>query len=129
LFFKNAAKLNDKGVPANSLILQGVWASALCLSGSYGDLLEYSTFASLIFYMVTIAAIFILRKKEPLTERPYKAFGYPVVPALYILITLAICIDLLYFKTRNTGIGLLIVALGIPVYYFTVSRKNVQKVN
>lgn len=129
LFFKNAAKLNDKGVPANSLILQGVWASALCLSGSYGDLLEYSTFASLIFYMVTIAAIFILRKKEPLTERPYKAFGYPIVPALYILITLAICIDLLYFKTRNTGIGLLIVALGIPVYYFTVSRKNAEKVN
>lgn len=72
---------------------------------------------------------FLFCEKEPLTERPYKAFGYPIIPALYILITLAICIDLLYFKTRNTGIGLLIVALGIPVYYFTVSRKNAEKVN
>lgn len=124
LFFKNAGKLNSKNVPANSLILQGIWASVLCLSGSYGDLLEYSTFASLIFYMITIAAIFILRKKEPSTERPYKAFGYPVIPVLYIIVTFAICADLLYFKTMSTGIGLFIVALGIPVYYFISSRNK-----
>ena len=124
LFFKKAAELNKNQVPAWSLLLQGIWASVLCLSGSYGDLLEYSTFASLIFYCITIAGVFILRKKEPDLERPYKAFGYPIVPALYILITAAICIDLLYFKTQNTGMGLLIVLLGIPVYYYMLSRKK-----
>ncbi|HEY1038513.1 MAG TPA: amino acid permease, partial [Bacteroidia bacterium] len=123
LFFKRAANLNSKDVPVSSLIFQGIWASVLCLTGSYGDLLEYSTFASLVFYMVTIGAIFILRKKEPTMERPYKAFGYPVVPALYIIITLAICIDLLYFKTTSTGMGLLIVALGIPVYYLVAKKQ------
>jgi APA family basic amino acid/polyamine antiporter len=122
LFFKRAEKLNNKGVPASSLLFQGIWASVLCLSGSYNDLLEYATFASLIFYMVTILAIFILRKKDPLAERPYKAFGYPVVPALYILVTFAICADLLYFKTASTGIGLCIVALGIPVYYLIAKK-------
>jgi APA family basic amino acid/polyamine antiporter len=122
LFFKKAGIENKKGVPANSLILQGVWASVLCLSGSYGTLLEYSTFASLLFYIVTIAAIFILRKKEPDMLRPYKAFGYPIVPLLYIIVTFAICLDLLYFKTASTGMGLIIVALGIPVY-FLVKKK------
>ncbi|MBC7865413.1 MAG: amino acid permease, partial [Bacteroidia bacterium] len=122
LFFKKAGDLNNKGVPATSLVIQGIWAAVLCLSGSYNDLLEYSTFASLLFYIITIAGIFILRKKEPNTERPYKAFAYPVVPALYIIITLAICIDLLYFKPLFTGIGLGIVALGIPVYYLTKKK-------
>lgn len=124
LFFKKAAVLNDKQVPANALIFQGVWASLLCLSGSYGDLLEYSTFASLVFYIITIGALFILRKKEPELPRPYKAFGYPVIPLLYIVIATAICLDLLYFKTRNTGIGLLIVALGIPVFYLVNHKKE-----
>ncbi|MCD6067849.1 MAG: amino acid transporter [Bacteroidetes bacterium] len=124
LFFKRAAALNSKGVPGNSLVFQGIWASVLCLSGSYNDLLEYATFASLVFYMVTIGAIFILRKKDPLAERPYKAFGYPIVPALYIVVTFAICADLLYFKTASTGIGLCIVALGIPVYYFIARKKH-----
>jgi basic amino acid/polyamine antiporter, APA family len=119
LFFKKAAELNKNAVPARSLVIQGIWAGVLCLSGSYNDLLEYATFASLIFYIITIAGIFVLRKKEPLAERPYKAFGYPIIPALYILITTAICIDLLYFKPLFTGIGLGIVALGIPVYFLT----------
>ncbi|MFN6038386.1 MAG: APC family permease, partial [Bacteroidota bacterium] len=119
LFFKKAGTLNDNAVPSNSLIIQGIWASLLCLTGSYGDLLGYSTFASLIFYMITIAGIFILRKKEPNTERPYKAFGYPIIPALYILITFAICVDLLYFKPGPTFIGLGIVAIGIPVYFIS----------
>ncbi len=124
LFFKKASGLNSKGVPAYALILQGIWASALCLSGSYGDLLGYATFASLVFYIVTIAAIFVLRKKEPTAERPYKAFGYPVVPILYIVITLGICIDLLYYKFTQAGIGLGIVLLGIPVYYLFAPKRT-----
>jgi APA family basic amino acid/polyamine antiporter len=124
LFFKKAKENNSFGVPGYALVIQGVWASLLCLSGSYGDLLEYSTFASLVFYLVTITALFVLRKKEPGTPRPYKAWGYPLVPALYIILTSLICIDLVYNKTFNTGIGLVIVALGIPVYY--VMRKTAQ---
>lgn len=123
LFFKKAQELNTKSVPSFALWLQCAWASVLCLSGKYSDLLTYSTFASLIFYMLTIGGIFILRKKEPLAPRPYKAFGYPLVPVLYIIVVLAICIDLLYVDTKNTGIGLAIVALGVPVYYLTRKTK------
>ena len=126
LFFKKAQQLNKRQVPSIALWIQCVWACALCLSGQYGDLLEYATFASLLFYILTIAGIFILRKKEPNTERPYKAFGYPFIPALYILITSAICIDLLIYKTQNAGLGLLIVLTGIPVYYITqkIEKRN-----
>lgn len=123
LFFKQAKKLNRFNVPSVAMWIQGIWASLLCLSGKYGDLLVYSTFASLIFYILTIFGIFILRKKEPNTERPYKAFGYPVIPALYILVTLAICVDLLVYDFRNAGMGLIIVLLGIPVY-FVANRKQ-----
>jgi APA family basic amino acid/polyamine antiporter len=123
LFFKQAKKLNQFNVPSVAMWIQGIWASILCLSGKYGDLLVYSTFASLLFYILTIIGIFILRKKEPETERPYKAFGYPIIPALYILITLAICVDLLVYDLRNAGMGLLIVLLGIPIY-FIVGRKK-----
>jgi len=124
LFFKRAKDINSFGVPGYALVIQAVWASLLCLSGSYGDLLEYSTFASLLFYLVTIAGLFVLRKKEPETPRPYKAWGYPLVPAIYILLTTLICIDLVYNKTLNTGIGLVIVALGIPVYYVMKSKNQ-----
>jgi APA family basic amino acid/polyamine antiporter len=95
----------------------------LCISGKYGDLLTYSTFASLLFYILTIYGIFILRKKEPNVDRPYKAFGYPIIPAIYIVITSLICIILLIYDTTNTGLGLFIVALGIPVYYLTQGKK------
>ncbi len=122
LFFKGAATLNKKNVPSKALWLQCIWACVLCLSGKYGDLLTYATFASLLFYILTIAGIFVLRKKEPDTERPYKAFGYPVIPALYILVTTAICIDLLIYDTMNTGLGLMIVLIGIPIYYITQKR-------
>jgi APA family basic amino acid/polyamine antiporter len=112
---KQASKLNSNAVPAKALWLQCLWASLLCLSGTYGELLNYCTFGSLIFYMVTIAGIFVLRKKEPNVERPYKAFGFLLIPALYIIVTLSICLILLIDdKTRfDTGMGLLIAAVGI----------------
>ena len=126
LFLKQASTLNENGVPAKALWLQCLWASLLCLSGTYGELLNYCTFGSLLFYMVTIAGIFVLRRKEPNTERPYKAFGYPLVPILYLVVTLAICLILLIDdKTRfDTGMGLLIAAIGVPVYYFTTKTKK-----
>ncbi|MFO0356057.1 MAG: APC family permease [Sphingobacteriaceae bacterium] len=124
LFFKQAAKLNAHQVPATSLWIQCGWASVLCLSGSYGQLLTYATFSSLLFYIVTIAGLFVLRKKEPNTPRPYKAWGYPIVPFLYILITSLICIDLLVFSFTNSIIGIVIILLGIPVYYLFSKKQS-----
>jgi APA family basic amino acid/polyamine antiporter len=124
LFFKKAMQLNKHDVPAKALWVQCLWACILCVSGKFGDLLTYATFASLLFYILTIGGIFILRKREPEAERPYKAFGYPVIPALYIVITAAICITLLIYDTFNTGLGLCIVALGIPVYYLAMNLKE-----
>lgn len=127
LFFKQAAQLNKYGVPGKALWLQGIWACLLCLSGSYGDLLNYATFSSLIFYVVTILALFWLRKKEPHAERPYKAFGYPLIPALYILVTTAICINLVVFEPFNTSMGLAIIAIGVPVYFvFKLKSKTLN---
>jgi len=117
LFFKRAGDLNSKGVPAFALSVQAVWASLLCLSGTYGQLLDYVVFAVLIFYCLTIAGIFILRKKKPDAPRSYKAIGYPVVPALYILLAFSISVILLITKPLYTWPGLFIVLLGIPVYY------------
>lgn len=124
LFIKQAATLNKNAVPEKALWLQCLWASLLCLSGTYGDLLDYCTFASLVFYMITIAGLFQLRRTEPNAERPYRAFGYPVVPALYIVATLVICVILLYTKTFNTGMGLLIAGIGVPVFYLTQRGKK-----
>jgi basic amino acid/polyamine antiporter, APA family len=122
LFFKQASELNQNNVPEKALWVQCIWACILCVSGKYGDLLTYATFASLLFYILTIYGIFILRKKEPDAERPYKAFGYPIIPAIYILISAAICVTLLVYDTANTGLGLFIVALGIPIYYVTKAK-------
>jgi APA family basic amino acid/polyamine antiporter len=121
LFFKGAGELNKNAVPAKALWLQCLWASLLCLSGTYGQLLNYTVFGSLIFYVVTIGGVFILRKKEPNAERPYKAFGYPLIPAFYIIAGLGISIILLIdSQTRiDSGMGLLIAALGIPIYFLT----------
>jgi APA family basic amino acid/polyamine antiporter len=127
LFFKKATKLNKYNVPQNALILQGIWASALCLSGSYGDLLDYATFSSLLFYIITIVGLFVLRKKMPVAHRPYKAFGYPFVPALYIVLTSLVCLDLLVYKTFNTGMGLVIIAIGVPVYFLFKQKNNVSE--
>ncbi|PRZ24026.1 APC family permease [Flavobacterium granuli] len=124
LFFRQATELNNNQVPAKALWVQCIWACVLCVSGKFGDLLTYATFASLLFYILTILGVFILRKKEPNADRPYKAFGYPFVPALYIVVTSAICMTLLIYDTFNTGLGLCIVALGIPVYYFVMNKKD-----
>lgn len=123
LFFKKAAQLNKASVPAWSIWAQCIWASALCLTGKYGDLLDFVVIIVLIFYILTIYGIFILRKKMPNAERPYKAFGYPLLPALYILITVAICMALLYTKPSTCGWGVLIMLIGIPVYYLTKAKE------
>lgn len=122
LFFKKAGTLNKFGVPGFALMTQAVWASVLCLSGTYGDLLDYCTFASLLFYIVTIGGIFILRKREPDAERPYKAVAYPFLPLLYVIVAGAICVILLITKPQNTWSGVFIVLLGVPVYYWQKQR-------
>jgi APA family basic amino acid/polyamine antiporter len=123
LFFKKAAVLNESSVPSWALWAQCFWASALCLTGKYGDLLDFVVIIVLIFYILTIYGIFILRKKMPDAERPYKAFGYPFLPMLYLIIATAICVALLFTKTSTCGWGVLIMLTGIPIYYFTKSKE------
>jgi basic amino acid/polyamine antiporter, APA family len=117
LFFKKAGTLNNNGVPAYSIIIQSVWASVLCLSGTYGTLLDYTVFTILIFYFLTILGVFILRKRQPNADRPYKAFGYPIIPAIYLMFAFAMCVNLLINKTTTSLAGLVIVALGVVVFY------------
>jgi basic amino acid/polyamine antiporter, APA family len=118
LFFRRTGNLHPTyKTPAVSLMVQMVWICILCISGSYGQLLDYVVFAVLVFYILTIAGLFILRYKRPNAERPYRAFGYPVLPAIYILMALFIDIVLLRYKPQFTWPGLIIVLLGIPVYY------------
>lgn len=117
LFFRKVGQLNRKGVPGFALAIQGVWSVLLCLSGTYSNLLDYVIFAVLIFFALTIFAIFILRVKRPDIPRPYKTLGYPMVPAIYILTTSFIMIILLIYKPDYTFPGLVIVLLGIPVFY------------
>jgi len=123
LFFKKAADLNEHSVPAWALWAQCFWASALCLTGKYGDLLDFVIIIVLIFYILTIYGIFVLRKKMPDAERPYKAFGYPVLPFFYILVASAISVALLVTKTSTCGWGVLIMLIGIPVYYLTKPKE------
>ena len=124
LFFRKVGDINKNGVPGFALVVQGIWAILLCLSGTYGNLLDYVIFAVLIFFTLTILAIFILRVKRPDTPRPYKAFGYPVIPSLYILTTVTIMVILLIYKPNYTFPGLGIVILGIPVFYIWRKRNN-----
>jgi len=116
LFFKSIGRLNSRSVPGIALAVQAVWACILCLSGTYGDLLDYVIFAVLMFYILTVAGIFVLRRKKPEAERPYKALGYPFIPGAYIVVSAAICLDLLIFKPTYTWPGVIIVLLGIPAY-------------
>ena len=118
LFFRKVARLHPNyKTPAVSLMVQMVWTCVLCISGSYGQLLDYIIFAALLFYILTIAGVFVLRRTHPEAERPYRAFGYPLLPAVYILMACFIDVVLLRYKPQYTWPGLIVVLLGIPVYY------------
>ena len=117
LFFRSAAKLNKNEAPSNSLLFPGLWSCILVFTGSYSNLLAYVMFAVLLFYIFTIAGIFILRKKQPDLERPHKVWGYPYLPVLYIVMASAVCISILINNILFAGVGLLIVLAGIPMYY------------
>ena len=117
LFFKAAGRLHPKWrTPVAALVVQAVWTCLLCVSGSYSQLLDFIICTELIFYILTIASLFVLRVKRPEAERPYRAIGYPVLPALYILMAAWICVVLLRYKPQYTWPGLVIVLLGIPVF-------------
>lgn len=122
LFFPVAGYLNTRGVPGAALVFQGLWACLLTLSGTYSDLLDYVIFAALLFYVLTVGGIFILRRTRPAAARPYRAIGYPLVPGAYIILAALIMIDLLVVKPRYTWPGLLIVASGVPVFYWWRAR-------
>lgn len=124
LFFKQTGTLNKHSVPQYALWVQCLIACALCLSGRYGDLLDMVSFVVVLFYVLTIAGIFILRKKRPDAERPYKAFGYPVLPAIYILMGISFCLLLIKYKPQYTWPGLIIVLIGIPIYFVALARKR-----
>ena len=124
LFFKKAGELNAVSVPQTALWIQAIVASIWSLSGKYGQLLDMISFVVVLFYMLTIIGIFILRKKRPDAERPYKAFGYPFLPAIYILMGAAFCILLIIYKPEFTWPGLIIVMLGVPLYYLAISRNK-----
>ena len=132
LFFRSIGKLNANHVPAMGLVLQGIWAAILVLlrtrlvnattgavtyGNLYGVLLDYVIFAVLIFYVLTIGGVFVLRRKRPDAERPYRAWGYPIVPILYIVTALIIMLILILYQTQDTWPGLVIVLLGVPVYW------------
>src|ERR1700693_4158874 len=117
LFFKSVGTVNKHHAPGAALVVQCVWAAILCLSGTYGQLLDFLIFAVLIFYILTLGGLFVLRWKRPDMERPYKAFGYPFLPALYLVMAIFIEIQLLRYKPQYTWPGLIIVLLGVPVYW------------
>ncbi|HMT73254.1 MAG TPA: amino acid permease [Chitinophagaceae bacterium] len=127
LFFKKTRELNKNAVPEWAMWAQCVVACLLCLSGKYGDLLDMVSFVVVLFYALTILGIFILRKKRPDIDRPYKAFGYPVLPVIYILMAVTFCYFLITMKPTYAGIGLGIVLAGIPLYYIAVSNRKSNK--
>ncbi len=117
LFFKSVGTVNKHHSPSVALVVQCIWASVLCLSGTYSQLLDFLIFAVLIFYILTFCGLFILRWKRPDMPRPYRAFGYPVLPAIYLVMAVFIEIQLLRYKPQYTWPGLIIVMLGVPVYF------------
>jgi APA family basic amino acid/polyamine antiporter len=131
LFFRQAGKLNAASVPQTALWFQCALASVWCLSGKYGDLLDMICFVVVMFYVLTIIGIFILRRRRPDIERPYKAFGYPVLPLVYITMGTAFCILLIIYKPNYTWPGLIITLAGIPVFFWTNRARgaNAKKQN
>jgi APA family basic amino acid/polyamine antiporter len=128
LFFKSAGRVNKFHAPSAALVVQCIWCCILCVSGTYGQLLDFLIFAVLIFYILTLAGLFILRRTRPEMPRPYRAFGYPVLPALYLVMAVFIEVQLLRYKPQYTYPGLIIVLLGVPVY-FVWKMSNRGKVN
>ncbi len=126
LFFQSVGKLSSRGVPTAGLVLQGAWSVALVFSGTYSELLDYVIFAALLFYVLTVVGLFVLRRTRPDAERPYKVWGYPWVPALYVILCALVMLDLLIVKPVYTWPGLVIVLSGIPVYWIwrTTSRRR-----
>jgi APA family basic amino acid/polyamine antiporter len=129
LFFKPAGELNRFAVPQWALWVQGIIACLWSISGKYGQLLDMISFVVVIFYVLTILGIFILRKKRPDAERPYKAWGYPLLPAIYILMGIAFCILLIIYKPQFTWPGLIITLVGIPIYYVAMMRRGSLKLS
>jgi basic amino acid/polyamine antiporter, APA family len=129
LFFRSAGTLSKNGVPARAMLMQGAWTSVLCLSGTYGQLLDYVIFAALVFYALTTVGLFVLRSTRPNAERPYKAVAYPVLPALYIAACVTVAVILLMAdKTRVQAVsGLVLVLLGIPMYALMRSGQSVTR--
>jgi APA family basic amino acid/polyamine antiporter len=128
LFFRKVAKLHPVyKTPVISLMVQMVWACVLCISGSYGQLLDYIIFAVLLFYILTIVGLFVLRRTRPNAERPYRAVGYPLLPAIYIVMALFIDVVLLRYKPQFTWPGLIVVLLGVPVYYAWSRNANAER--
>ena len=123
LFLKSAVENNKNGVPAKSLWMQGIWASLLCLSGQYGDLLDMISFVIVLFYMITVFGVIYLRIKKPELERGYKTFLYPFTPILYLLIGTGFCILLFIYKPQYTWPGLGLILIGLPVYFFINKKK------
>jgi APA family basic amino acid/polyamine antiporter len=127
LFFRAVGRLNARTkTPVVSLWVQCAWTCVLCLSGSYGQLLDYVIFAVLIFYVLTILGLFVLRRRQPEAPRPYRTVGYPWLPALYIVMASWICVVLLRYKPQFTWPGLVLVLLGVPVYMIWAKRAPVQ---
>lgn len=125
LFLKSAVENNKNGVPEKSLWMQGIWASLLCLSGQYGDLLDMISFVIVLFYMITVFGVIYLRIKKPELERGYKTFLYPFTPILYLLIGTGFCILLFIYKPQYTWPGLGLILIGLPVYFF-INKKIVN---
>lgn len=126
LFFKSAIENNQHSVPGKSLWMQGIWASVLALSGQYGDLLDMISFVIVLFYMITVFGVIYLRIKQPMLERPYKTWLYPITPILYLLIGTAFCSLLVWFKPQYTWPGFILILIGLPVYFFINRNKKVE---
>lgn len=124
LFFKKASILNAKQVPSNSLLFQGIWASLLVLSGTFDQLTDMIIFAIFIFYGSTAFGVFVLRKKMPEVERPYKVWGYPIIPAVFVLFCFGLFTNTIITRPREAGLGLLLILLGIPMYYWFKKNNN-----
>jgi basic amino acid/polyamine antiporter, APA family len=124
LFFKKASQLNSFGVPAWAMWIQALWSIILCCSGSYGILIKFATFGSMIFYIVTILGLFKLRRTMPDAHRPYKAFGYPVIPFLYLVFAIVICVSLTLFTFWDTFGSIVLILTGIPIYYLIFRNKE-----